>query len=71
MTRKQYQRRMQELVLAIWREGRKHGSVPEKGLGKALRAAHDNAKSVVAKFGSYDAIWNEPTFAGIRKMYGM
>jgi hypothetical protein len=71
MTRKQYQRRLTELTIAIWKDGRLRGNMPDKGLGAAVRRVRDNAKNVPAKFGSYDNAWNNPTMQDVRKMFGV
>lgn len=55
MTRKEYVRKLQALVIAVYRKDgiRGHGS-----LGKSLRHVRDSAKDVPAAWGSYDAAWN-------------
>ena len=56
MTRKQYVRRMQELVIAIYRKSGEE--VPKGRIGCALRYTRDHAKIAPAEFGSYQNAWD-------------
>ncbi len=69
MTRKKYINKVQQLTIAIY----KHPDSNVKGhkLGKALKYIKANAKSVPAKFGSYDEAWNCDAMRWAREHYGV
>lgn len=68
MTRKQFQRRIQELVIALHKDPEM--TFTEK-VGIATRRAHDNAKRAAQLFGSYEAAWNCDAVRWLRNKYGM
>lgn len=70
MTRKQYQRRIQELVIALHNDPEMTFTENDK-VGIATRRAHDNAKRAAQLFGSYDAAWNCEAVKWLRNRYGM
>lgn len=69
MTRKQYIRRMTELVTAIHSQagGKRVDGTPWK-LGESLKYVRDHAKQAVEECGSYQTIWDNMKPA--RDLYG-
>lgn len=70
MTRKQYQRRMQELVIAVHNDP-EITCTGRDTIGVATRRTHDNAKRAAQLFGSYEAAWNCEAVKWLRNRYGM
>lgn len=58
MTRKQYVRRVTELIIAIYTSEQAKGREIKKGqMGNSMRYSRDHAKEVIGQFGTYEAAW--------------
>lgn len=70
MTRKQYERRVQELILAIYRHP--SSNFPEGyKVGNSLRYFKRRSKGVPKDFGSYEEAWNCKEMRWAREFYGV
>ena len=68
MTRRRYERKLMNLLRAIYAEEKKHGSRME--LGKSMRHLHQaDLRNTAEKVGGYKAMWE--MFADLRRMYGV
>lgn len=68
MTRKQYIKKGQQLILAIYKDIQ--SDFPENHkVGKALKQFKENAKNVPKTFGSYEEAWNCEPMRFARRHY--
>ena len=68
MTRKQYINKMQNLMLAIYKDPQSRFPNDYK-IGKAIREFKRNTKNVPGNFGSYKAAWDCEPMRFARKHY--
>lgn len=70
MTRKQYIRRLNELIIAIHRDadGKQVDGSPWK-LGASMKYTRDHVKEVPEKCGSYQQAWDN--LKSVRELYGV
>jgi hypothetical protein len=69
MTRKQYERRMVELVIAVYKKAKEDGTEVKGKLGESIKYTRKHTHLAPRNFGSYQKAWD--SLKGIREFYGL